>query len=231
MGEDAGLEVEGLSFVDRSDRFVIDPDGDEPAIGQGDDVLGDLRRAVDVLFIADRAGVIQPVEEDTPLEEGIPPERKPSEAEAAVAERVERFGVAVPVGAFPGEKPVRIHVLPLYRSRHQAFDEVALQAEEHRKRNDHGDERPGGQQVPVLSPGPDHRRQALGEDRDISRSAQEDQGDQQVVPYPEELEDRKRGDRGNGEGQDEAGEDDDLPCPVKVGGFEDAAWNRGDVVV
>src|SRR6266851_9487095 len=57
-------------------------------------------------------------------------------------------------------------------------------------------------------------------DRHRGRTAREDQPHKQVVPHPEELEDRERGDRGKCERQDDATEDARVGGPVHAGALE-----------
>ena len=82
--------------------------------------------------------------------------------------------------------------LALHRPGRQPADEVALQREEHDQRHGHRDERAGGQQVPVLARDcRSGRRSSRGHDLTVLAAAEEDQRDQQVVPDPQELEDRE----------------------------------------
>src|SRR5262245_59840304 len=72
---------------------------------------------------------------------------------------------------------------------HDAADEVALQQQEHDQRYDHGHECTSRQDVPLVATVPDEdvqcgRQHALG-----FAGAQEDEGDEQVIPDPQELED------------------------------------------
>src|SRR5262249_41628985 len=92
----------------------------------------------------------------------------------------------------------------LDRAGQEAPDAVALEREEDDQRDRQRDERRRGDQVDVRA-----ELAQLGEDRDRDRLgvAAEGERDQEVVPRPEELEDRERGDRRQPERQDDAGED------------------------
>ena len=88
----------------------------------------------------------------------------------------------------------------LHRAGEQPLDEVALEREEHRERHDQRDERRGRDQVDVRA-----ELAQVREDRDGDRLhvLAERQRDDQVVPRPEELEDRERRDRRQPERQDQ----------------------------
>ena len=77
--------------------------------------------------------------------------------------------------------------LSLDRAGHHTTDKVTLQAQEDDQRDDHGNERTGRQQMPVLTAGTDDVRQRLGDDH-LLAAAQNDKGDQIVIPDPQELE-------------------------------------------
>src|SRR5205085_8676464 len=77
----------------------------------------------------------------------------------------------------------------LHRARQQTLDEVPLQREEHDQRHDHQQERRGAQQVILLAVRRQQRGNAHGE-RLVGGVWDEDERHQQVVPDPEELEDR-----------------------------------------
>ena len=96
----------------------------------------------------------------------------------------------------------------LHRAGEQPLDEVALEREEHGERHDQRDERRGRDQVDVRA-----ELAQVGEDRDRDRLhvLAERQRDDQVVPRPEELEDRERGDRRQAERQDQPQEDPRSP--------------------
>ena len=87
--------------------------------------------------------------------------------------------------------------LTLHRTGHHPSHKVTLQREENDQRQDHGDESAGREQVPVCSPRPDDLRKTHGQHLYISLTADEDQGNQVVIPYPEKLEDGKRGQGGD----------------------------------
>ena len=58
----------------------------------------------------------------------------------------------------------------------------------------------------------------------------EGERDDQVVPRPEELEDRERGDRRQPERQDQPHEDHELARPVDPGRLEDVLGDPGEEV-
>ncbi|NNH53131.1 methylated-DNA--[protein]-cysteine S-methyltransferase [Promicromonospora citrea] len=87
----------------------------------------------------------------------------------------------------------------LDRACQEAADEVPLQRQEHDERDDHRDERTGRQHVPVTTARTRELRDTHRE-RERVRLAH-DQGDQQVVPHPQELEDAERRERGREERQ------------------------------
>jgi hypothetical protein len=77
----------------------------------------------------------------------------------------------------------------LHSASGQAADEVALEAEEDQQRNREADERSGGYLLPTFTVGAKQREQCVGQN--WSFAADEDEGDQVIVPNPEELEDGK----------------------------------------
>src|SRR4051794_35307378 len=115
----------------------------------------------------------------------------------------------------------------LHRAREQPLDEVALEREEDTQRDRQRDERRRGDELDVRP-----ELAQLGEDRDGVRLdvATERQGDDQVVPRPQELEDRQRGDGGQAERQDQPQEDPHLRGAVDPRGFEDVARYAGEEV-
>ncbi len=60
--------------------------------------------------------------------------------------------------------------------------------------------------------------------------ADEDQGDQVIVPDPQELEDGKGSQRRERERQDQPGEDGEVRSAIQEGGFEDITRQGADVV-
>ena len=80
----------------------------------------------------------------------------------------------------------------LYGAGEQTLDEVPLEGEEDRQRHGQRDERGRRDQLDVRAELAQLREDR---DRDRLRLAPERERDEQVVPRPEELEDRERGDR------------------------------------
>src|SRR5690606_8438257 len=124
---------------------------------------------------------------------------------------------AVPSHAMEGapsvevpRQPSRADASALDRPRQQPPDEVPLQRDEDDERDDDRDERPGGEQVPVLAPGPGHLREPGGERLHGVVAAGERQPDEQVVPHPEELEDREGRDRRDQEREHDPEEQRDV---------------------
>src|SRR3954453_5726603 len=115
--------------------------------------------------------------------------------------------------------PARSRLLD--RARQETLGEVALEREEDRERDRERQERRGRDQLDVGSELPQ-----LREDRDGDRLgvAAERQRHDQVVPGPEELEDRERGDRRQAKRQHQLEEDRPLGRAVYPGGFEDVLW-------
>src|SRR5215218_8093395 len=83
---------------------------------------------------------------------------------------------------------------PLQATSQQASDEVALQRQEHHERHENRDERAGRQQVPGGASRAAEVGERHGDRRDLRRPAREGEGDQEVVPHPQELEDTERRD-------------------------------------
>src|SRR5262249_36229082 len=123
-------------------------------------------------------------------------------------------------GTWPGRAtlPSRSAERLLDRAGQEALDEVALERQEDDQRDRQRDERRRGDQVDVRA-----ELAQLGEDRDRDRLgvAAEGECDQEVVPRPEELEDRERGDRRQPERQDDAGEDAELRGAVDARRFQE----------
>src|SRR5215218_4849523 len=90
--------------------------------------------------------------------------------------------------------PVVVVWLALDRAGGQTADEEPLERDEYQHRDDHADDRAGRQQLPALVLGADQAGDGHGDDLTLAR-AEEQQGDQQVVPDPQELEDGERGQR------------------------------------
>src|SRR5581483_2705483 len=109
----------------------------------------------------------------------------------------------------------------------EPFGEVALEREEHGERDDHRQEGRRRDQVDVRSELPQ-----LGEDRDGHRLRVPRQGqrDEQVVPRPEELEDRERRDRRQAEREDQTQEDPRFRRAVDARRFEDVLRNADEEV-
>src|SRR4051794_9748487 len=95
----------------------------------------------------------------------------------------------------------------LDRARQEPLDEVALETQEHHERDGQRHERRGRDQLDVRS-----ELAQLREDghRYRLRVARERQRDDQVVPRPQELEDRERRDRRQAERQHQLEEDPEL---------------------
>ena len=117
--------------------------------------------------------------------------------------------------------PLSSGYYPLTDASHQAAHKVALQGKEDRQRQDHADERAGGQQVPVLAFFADDGGQRAGDHPVLV--TQEDQGHQVVVPDPQELEDGKGGQRRDGKRQDQLGEDGEVGSAIDEGRFQNIA--------
>src|SRR5262245_32689309 len=106
----------------------------------------------------------------------------------------------------------------LHRPCEHALDEVALEGEEDDERQRERDERRGRDDLDV--------RAELGQlvedrNRDRLRVAGERERDDEVVPRPQELEDRERRDGREPEREDEAEEDPKLGGAVDARGLED----------
>ena len=107
---------------------------------------------------------------------------------------------------------------PLDRAGQQAAHEVALQREEHEQRHDDRVTKAEAVRISQLPP----REPSRFTSRPVSTSlsscgAEEHQRDEQVVPDPEELEDREGGERREAERQHDLDED------LEVGGAVDLA--------
>ena len=119
----------------------------------------------------------------------------------------------------------------LDRPGEDAADEEALEEEEHRQWDRRLEERAGGEQVlglPELAGlgGDDDRRRC----RRLVGTDHRD-GDEVVVPGPEELEDRECGEDGHRQREHEAPEDPEVVGPVDARRLEDVLGQRRHVVV
>src|SRR4051794_36368418 len=92
---------------------------------------------------------------------------------------------------------------PLHRPGRQTAHEVPLQREEDDQGQCHRDERGRGQQLPVFAVRADEARQRDRQDARVGGAAEEHVRDEQVVPHPQELEDRERRERGHRQRDDE----------------------------
>src|SRR6185369_17829886 len=81
---------------------------------------------------------------------------------------------------------------PLDRTGEQPPHEVSLEGEEHDQRDHDGDECPRREQLPAPPERAAHLCQPDRQRCDVRRTAGERETDQQVVPDPQELEDRER---------------------------------------
>ncbi len=115
------------------------------------------------------------------------------------------------------------------RSGHEATDEVALKCEEHSQRDDHCHERTCRQQVPILTTAAGDLSQKFGDRGNCAVG--KDQGHQQVVPHPEELENRECGNCRGSQGQRNPEENLPVACPVDPGGLDDLVGDFGNEVM
>jgi len=76
----------------------------------------------------------------------------------------------------------------LDRTGGQSSDEEPLKGEEDDEGQDHGEERTSGENLPVLATTTDKLCQPNRHYGNIRSTAEEDNGHQEVVPHPEELE-------------------------------------------
>ena len=111
-----------------------------------------------------------------------------------------------------------------------AAHEVALERQEHDDRDDHRDERRGREELPTAT----ERGGQVGQ-HDRQRvvrglAAEIDQGDEQVVPDPQELEDDQRGEGRDAHRQGQPEERGRGTRPVDRGRLEDLAGQRAEVV-
>jgi hypothetical protein len=118
---------------------------------------------------------------------------------------------------------------PLDRPGGEAADEVALQRDEDRHRDDHAEDRAGRQQLPALVLLADQPRDGDGDDLLLAR-AEVQQGDQQVVPDPQELEDGEGGQRRHRHGHDQLPEGLVVAGPVDLGRLDHRFGQRRHVV-
>ena len=121
-------------------------------------------------------------------------------------------------------------VSTLDRSGGEAADEVPLQREEDEQWQCHGNEGAGRQKMPRLASG---AVQVVQRQRDHSHTlltAEEDQGDQKVVPDPEELEYGKRSEHRYRERHDQLGEDLEVGRPIDASRLHHRRRQRPDVV-
>src|SRR5262245_9628027 len=118
--------------------------------------------------------------------------------------KLDEHGERFARGRLPAPDAFGSKSLLLHGTGEQPLHEVALEREEDDERNRERDERRRRDQLDVGA-----ELAQLGEDRDRDRLrvAPERQGNEQVVPDPEELEDGERGDRRQAERQDQAHED------------------------
>ena len=119
----------------------------------------------------------------------------------------------------------------LDRTGEDAADEEPLEEEEHGQRDRRLEEGAGGEQVLELA-----ELAGLGGDHDRRRcrrlvGADHRDGDQVVVPGPQELEDRERGEHGHRQREHEAPEDAEVVGAVDARRLEDVLGQRRHVVV
>src|SRR6478735_2506395 len=119
----------------------------------------------------------------------------------------------------------------LHRPGEQAPHEVALQGEEHDERQRHRHEGGGGEQLPVLAPSAGERRQAYRHRGVLGDVADERQGDEVVVPHPEELEDPEGGERRHRQRKDQPPEHRGVVGAVDAGRLHEVLRQRREVVV
>src|SRR5919106_241594 len=112
--------------------------------------------------------------------------------------------------------PRRAGASALDRTSGEPPDEVALQGEEHQQRKGHRDKGRGREEVPVLAAGPHQVRQGDRQHPALAGTTEEDVGDQQVVPHPQELEDGEGGQRGNRQRHDQPPEDREVVGAVDL---------------
>jgi len=90
-------------------------------------------------------------------------------------------------------------------------------AEENRQRQDHTHERPGGEKMPILTTGPDHIQEPLGHYlKLLSGTTQEHECNQEIVPDPKELEDRKGCQRGKRQWENQIRKDNVGTLKTKI---------------
>src|SRR6058998_1824461 len=153
---------------------------------------------------------------------GANPARMPT-ANRHSPSAVERRDVGETRKGFPYER------LSLDGAARNPANEVALQEDEHRQRERHLQHRGRGQELPAASERRHQPRDHNGE-RPVRADAQEGQGDEQVVPDPQEDEDRERGDGGDRHGHGDAQEPRRVAGAVDLGGLEDLARQAAQVV-
>src|SRR6266508_2528079 len=115
----------------------------------------------------------------------------------------------------------------LDRTSHHALDEVTLECEEDDQRHNHRQENAGSDDVDAR---PELPRLLLQRHRDRLGVLSEHQRHQQVVPHPEELEDRQRRDRGPAERQHHLAEDGELLAAVHPGRLQQVPWDPDEEV-
>ena len=136
-----------------------------------------------------------------------------------------------PPGDLVVESPRPGRASALDRAGEDAADEEPLEQEEHGQRHRRLEERAGGQQVLELA-----ELAGLGGDHDRRRrrrlvGADHRDGDQVVVPGPQELEDRERGEHRHRQREHQAPEDAEVVGAVDARRLEDVLGQRRDVVV
>src|SRR6266849_6290496 len=118
--------------------------------------------------------------------------------------------------------------LALDRPARDAAHEVALQEYEHRKRQRHLQHGGGGEELPASA----ERGDELSDDdceRAVRAGTEEGQRDQEVVPDPEEDEDRQRRDRWNRHRDGDAQEPNGMTGAVNFRRLEDLARQTAQV--
>ena len=84
-----------------------------------------------------------------------------------------------------------------------------------------------GQDVPVLATRVDQVGDLHGQHR---MAGEENLGHQEIIPYPDELEDTQRGNGGHRQGQGQASECRPVAGAVQVGRFEDLTRQGADEI-
>src|SRR5581483_5877054 len=100
------------------------------------------------------------------------------------------------------------------RTGEEAAHEIALEREKDKERHNHRDERARRENIPLAVARADQVSETQGQHLNFRFCAKENQRDKVIIPDPQELKDRKRGERRRRERENETSKDGEMGCAV-----------------